>query len=286
MCRLLAYVSTTKTALNSLLSDQEVNDFENLSALHCDGWGMAWLMGSNDDQSNLTIGTTNSISRALDDPEFDQRAKTPLGRAGLIHIRWATPGFPVRIENTHPFKVDGWAFAHNGAIRHPERILDLLHDDSKRRLRGDTDSECYFNLILQRIAESNDPLEGVRAAIADIRVACRLGSLNCILLSDKTLIAVQSQGETSAPLKTLRASVADPADLPPGHDETYYNLRYARRNGSLVISSTGMDGEDWEALSEDSVIMVDLTTNQATIYPLAGTKPIKKIVLEIASPVG
>ncbi len=42
MCRLLGYCSRGAVPLTRLLGDEEFHDFTALSALHSDGWGMAW----------------------------------------------------------------------------------------------------------------------------------------------------------------------------------------------------------------------------------------------------
>jgi predicted glutamine amidotransferase len=42
MCRLLGYCARGAVPLTRLLGDEEFRDFTALSALHSDGWGMAW----------------------------------------------------------------------------------------------------------------------------------------------------------------------------------------------------------------------------------------------------
>ena len=50
---------------------------------------------------------------------------------GLVHLRRATLGLPVRAENTHPFTDGRLAFAHNGSIS-PPPALDVLLSPTTR----------------------------------------------------------------------------------------------------------------------------------------------------------
>jgi predicted glutamine amidotransferase len=272
MCRLLAYASPHDHAIADLLSEDELAEFSALSKLHGDGWGMAWVPG-NDRGFEAQLGSTRSASRAIDDPLYQVFAASPMGRAGLAHIRWATPGYAVTEQNSHPFTIGPWAFAHNGNIEHSERIEALLSHRSKALLEHDTDSKRYFLLVLQRIEELGDPIAGVRRALADIPELCELGTLNAVLLSDELLVAIQAQGATPAPIEWLAKSAGGAERLPAGHDESYYKLRFSQRGSSLVISSTGITSGRWSTLDEDSIIVVDLRTNTVEILPLASTSP-------------
>ncbi|QQR89181.1 MAG: class II glutamine amidotransferase [Myxococcales bacterium] len=57
-----------------------------------------------------------------------------------------------RIENTQPFRFRRWSFAHVGNVRRLDAVHDQLQetlpDFIKRNLRGDTDSELFFHLLL------------------------------------------------------------------------------------------------------------------------------------------
>ena len=54
------------------------------------------------------------------------------------------------LANTHPFVVGGVGFAHNGDIPNSVRLLDLLTDDERACLQGETDSERYFAVLRSR----------------------------------------------------------------------------------------------------------------------------------------
>lgn len=75
----------------------------------------------------------------------------------LAHVREATVG-DRRADNTQPFRMRQWLFAHVGevagfaALR--ERLMESLPDFLRRNLRGQTDSELLFHLILSFLHDS------------------------------------------------------------------------------------------------------------------------------------
>jgi predicted glutamine amidotransferase len=271
MCRLLAYASTIDRPVHGLLSDEEFSAFSDLSDVHNDGWGMAWLPDTGVERE---IGSTRNATTAIDDPTYQAFAATPMGRAGFIHLRLATEGFPVTKENAHPFRAGGWLFGHNGSIPQASRLEDLLDVTSKELMVYDTDSKIYFLLALQRIRELGDPVKGMQRAIADIRSLCGTCSLNAVLMSRDVLIAVESHPGAVLPLNTLKGKVNEGADLPLDHDrDNYYTLRWSKRGDSFVVASTGMNGGEWHQLGDDTMVVVDLDENTVSIHPIDSSAP-------------
>ncbi len=73
------------------------------------------------------------------------------------HVRAGTFGKP-KHENTHPFRFRSWLFAHHGSIPNFEqvqnRLLDAVPDFLRRNIRGQTDSEHLFHLLLAHLHEA------------------------------------------------------------------------------------------------------------------------------------
>lgn len=69
----------------------------------------------------------------------------------VLHAREATIG-DFRNENLHPFRMRSWLFAHVGTIDGFELIRDRLVDSIEaslgRNIRGQTDSEVLFHVVL------------------------------------------------------------------------------------------------------------------------------------------
>ena len=91
----------------------------------------------------------------------------------LGHVRAPTVG-TLKAENTHPFRFREWLFAHSGTIERFEDIqgqmLGAMPDFIRRGLGGDTDSECFFHLVLAFLHDwsqlSNPRIEKVGEALA------------------------------------------------------------------------------------------------------------------------
>ena len=262
MCRLLAFASPEFQSLETLLTPDEISNYQNLSTLHCDGWGGAW-QGSANEPPELF----NSVKRAIDDSNFVDNSKKK-SKGGIIHIRWATTGFPVVVENTHPFINQNWTFAHNGSIADSSKLRSLLSPERLSQLKGDTDSELYFQLILQHLENSGRIAVAIKEAIKDIRQLCGQGSLNCLMLNNQKMIAVQAFDQTPAPVETLIDLVGGVENLPEGHDENYYRLQYCLKNNSVLVGSTGFAGKDWNFLDDDSILEFDYATKELSISSL------------------
>ena len=97
----------------------------------------------------------------------------------ILHARQATVG-PVRRENTHPFKFQSWLFAHNGTFGGFEEIrksvVEAMPPFLHRRLRGETDSEHVFLLMLAFLYDAgkiNTPDPGTDVIRRALRHAVR-----------------------------------------------------------------------------------------------------------------
>ena len=275
MCRLLAWASDEACRPGEVLTADELRSLAGLARFHADGWGMTGLGGER---------VWRSTAPAADDAEFSRAMSELKSRAGLLHLRRATPGYAVAPENTHPFILDGWAFAHNGTISDDERLEGLLAPRWRQRRRGTTDSERYFLAFLERLERSADPLAALNETVASIREACGANGLNAVLCSETHLIAVQaaagSKPDRASLIALMGAEVADPSTgIAAEHLEDYFGLRYQRRAGRLVVASTGIGGPRWEALLEDSLLVADLAQGTIACYALGEDEPQWRTVL-------
>jgi len=269
MCRLLAYACRRPRALADLLGAAEFDNFRQLARLHHDGWGMSWVVemdalgqpappgkGAEVVAGEGPLRVKRSTKTAYSDPEFVALAGQPLGRAGLVHLRWATLGLSVSEANTHPFLADGWAFAHQGSIDGPERLDDLLAPDWARRRRGTTDSERYFFLVLQAIEEEKGLVAGIQKAVNDVAKTCGPASLNAILVSGSSVVFVHGREDLGPP--SPEQMVATAGAVPRDHLDNYLKIRYRQFDGDFVIASSGLDQEGWQEMPPCSVLHVDL----------------------------
>jgi glucosamine--fructose-6-phosphate aminotransferase (isomerizing) len=104
--------------------------------------------------------------------------KTPEGRIGIGHTRWATHGRPSE-ENAHPHRVGSLVLVHNGII---ENYLPLKHQlqAEGRTFQSETDTEVIVHLIDRQMSRGKGFEEAVRSALKEVR-----GTYAICVLSEK-----------------------------------------------------------------------------------------------------
>ena len=178
-----------------------------LHMLNLAGFGMrAWDAGSRDPATPFAYA-----SDAL--PVFDRNLKSLAGKVAascvLAHVRGVAYNTQVEIslQNVHPFQFPGAsiALAHNGDLaRFAEmqpRLLRHVLPEIARQVRGTTDSEWIYALVLSQLAKTHAtgaPLAAaIKGAIAILREErANLGidtssSLNLFVTDGREVAAVR-----------------------------------------------------------------------------------------------
>ncbi len=149
MCRLYGFHSTAPRkveceliqAQNSLIA-QALRDEDGKS--NPDGWGLVtyrdgWPHADRQKQA------------AFNGEEFRWAAAKAYSRTVMAHVRRATIG-PLAPENTHPFTYGRFSFSHNGTVEGfpvlRERMIRVIDPGLRSRIRGQTDSEFLFFMLL------------------------------------------------------------------------------------------------------------------------------------------
>jgi predicted glutamine amidotransferase len=264
VCRLLGYVADRPTSVAEVLGAEGLDAFTALTKVHGYGWGAAWH------EPGDGLRCVSSPATATLDPAYADVTHRALGRAGLLHLRWATGGLPVTPENTHPFREGDYAFAHNGHVSPIDRLESLLTAESCAGLRGDTDSERYFRFVLQCITESGDEEAGVATALGVLTEEFPESSLNALLLTPTRMFGVHVNSRATPPSKGLRALFKSEADIPARHQSEYFAMDYRIAPDAVHVISSGLDEEGWTPVPADTVAMVDLATRRITRLEGAG----------------
>ncbi len=256
MCRMLGYCARDRASLAEVTGERGLRDFTKLSAFHGDGWGMAWY---DDRQGHVE----KSPRRAADEPAYGELAHRRLGDLGLVHLRRATPGLPVEVGNSHPFRHGEIIMAHNGAIHPQDQLGDLLTPAWQRRLTGTTDSERYFLHVMSRLEENpGDLIAALDDAVAHIDRTFTANSLNAIFLTPDALYALCWYHQDRIP----PGAVAQQGYTGP--PERYFDLAYRETDSAAMVASSGWQQDGWTWLPNRHVLVIDRATLQTKVEPL------------------
>jgi glutamine amidotransferase len=267
VCRLIGFASLTSESIGEVIGEQQCDLFQDMSRLHRDGWGTAWL--EEHTTGEPTVAAVRSASSGLGDVDLRSSLLAQPSPARIAHLRLASRGMPVRAENTHPYVADNLAFAHNGGILPPDGLRAMVRPEFRTGVHGDTDSELYFALIRQNLRESRSLLGATVDAVAAIRERYPLVSLNALLLGPEQLIGVHASRHTPIPHGEFADSGLPHSELPLEHTTDYYRMGYFRsENGSIAFSSVGIDMAGWHQLPQESVTSVDLHTLETDVVAL------------------
>jgi predicted glutamine amidotransferase len=116
-----------------------------------DAYGFGYYQAGNVLVGKRPIGAPAALSL----PDLVGRVDS---EALLVHARRATIG-KAKDENTHPFRLRRWLFAHDGTIEGFDRVrpklVAALPDFLRRNVIGDTDSEHAFMYFLKLLKDEN-----------------------------------------------------------------------------------------------------------------------------------
>jgi predicted glutamine amidotransferase len=259
MCRLLAHVARKPLTVAEAVGDADLASFADLSPRHPDGWGMAWWPSLDAAVEGARPERRRAVGSARENPEFMATMRGIAGCANVVHLRGATRGLTIELENCHPFVLPGAAFAQNGAIHPQARLPELLPPELEAQVEGSTDSERLFLYLYDRL-ESGEPFaEVVREALAELLDDFTSPVLNSTYLTPEHLHVVNAHNPTALPYP------GDPHDL--------FALRFRMEDDLVVVASSGFDQPEsrgWHTLDNMTILTVALDTLELRIDALDG----------------
>jgi predicted glutamine amidotransferase len=243
----------------ALLEERDVLDVTLPRA--ADGWGAGFYQAG------------EALHRKLPQPIEGQLAWSGVldgvrSHVVIAHVREATVG-DRRADNTQPFRMRQWLFAHVGevagyaALR--ERMLEALPDFLRRNIRGQTDSELLFHVVLSFLHDSGnlDTVDVSDAAVVGaLRAAVQLvdrythevgatpGSLTLALTNGRQLFVLRR----GSPLCLVqRDRLASRGEEPNAKQATQQAVRYV-----IVASHLGTaPPTGYREVAEGEVICID-----------------------------
>ena len=262
MGRMLGYMANRADRLGDVLEEERAA-IAPAPDFHPDAWGIGFYQGGE---------VLHKKRPQLEGEPIDWEgvARGVRSDAVVIHLRSATVG-DFRAENTHPFRMRQWLFAHTGtvegfsAIR--PRLLESMPDFLRRNVRGGTDSEHIFHVLLSFLhdagqldhpdADSKVVLGAVRSTFAlldrycaEIKAPAPDGNL--ILTTGRTMYAVCRE---SPMLYAERSGFEPGEDSPKGGGA----MRYV-----LVVSNGEQVPGTFEVLEPGHVLCIDRNLQVST----------------------
>lgn len=246
MCRLMGYVSQSKTSFPSLVGEG-FSEFVALSSVHCDGWGLSTV-----DQAGAHTVVEKRVEAAATSDSFEAAVADNAADGALLHLRWATKGLSNSENNTHPFMYGDYSFIHNGSIFPPDAIAPFIDSKFLPLIVGDTDSERYFYLVMTEV-EKLGLVEGIRSALSLIKKNGQTTSLNCMLMNREFFITVSEHNVDRKP------------EWAPND---YYELKYLPSPDGLLFASSGWEQPGWENLENHHMAVVNRSTFEIEVIAI------------------
>ena len=240
MCRLLGFTSTERKSFYDVVGS-DFDAFVELSAVHKDGWGIGY-------EGEIV----KDINPAKESTLLSQTSQSLETNGALLHLRQASKGISVDINNNHPFTHGAITFMHNGTIRPGNTAEQFISDKYKSLIQGTTDSERYFYALISMVDEFG-LVEGVRKTVNSIRAIADYSSLNIMVQTPHTLIAVCE---------------FNPENKTEWSSEDHYELRFKKEGSDVIIASTGWGNSDWQHLDNHQMLVVDRSTLEYSISSL------------------
>jgi len=144
----------------------------NNHVMNGDGFGVGWYHSNvvESAQQQETNGKKVKLAAVFKDTlpawnNLNLREICTATRSNCIvaHVRAASKNMGISQTNCHPFKAGRLVFCHNGRVFNfthlRRRMHAILSDEAFEGLRGTTDSECIFALILTNLANDGTTTE-------------------------------------------------------------------------------------------------------------------------------
>ncbi len=257
MCRLVGYLGNS-IQLDELLYKQEhslynqsYNPLELKSGVVCaDGSGVGWY-----DEAGKPFIYRNTIPM-WNDPNLKELSQYVQSTCALGYVRLTGTGESLDISNCQPFRSGNLLFVHNGEITNFQQTLyrpirDCLSDSTYRLIKGMTDSEHIFALLVEIWQSSPDStlLSALRATLQKLTHLAKEHDTSFsanVIVSDGQAIATSRYAyRTQAP--TL-----------------YWSCDDANHPTRVTIASEPLSDQNWTPFPDESTLFVQAESLQPT----------------------
>ena len=141
---------------------------------------------------------------------------------------------------------------HNGGVLPPESLDPFIDADLFGHMRGESDSEKYFFLIITEMRKFG-LREGILSAVRIIREKLVYSSINAMILTATDFFVVCEHNNDR---------------IPADEGKDYYELFYRKDASGVLVASTGWNQEGWTNLPNHQMLSIsrsDLAVETTTI---------------------
>jgi glutamine amidotransferase len=231
MCRFVGYIGTEPVTLETIIEKpanslikQSRTAREGRQGLNADGFGLGWY----DKSIRSNPGTFKSTQPAWNDESLKHMVGLIKSQCFVGHVRASTVG-DVNVYNCHPFSYDDWLFVHNGTLhdfaQFKRPLRRSLDDDVYSFIKGQTDSEHLFALIMQQVKQLNGEHRNLEAVAACVQEAFKqvrtwqethdldsYSRINSLLTDGSRMIATRYVSYPDAPALSLHYALGRRVD--------------------------------------------------------------------------
>jgi len=252
MCRLLGVIANKPVDLEFSLER-----FKNFAKQNPDGWGIGWY-----EENGIANVFKQGLSAVAKESKLPIFSKEVRSKIIIVHIRKGTQGNASE-KNSHPFQYKNWIFAHNGSVN-KDHLWQLLNDNHRKAIKGETDSEVYFHWILQCIEEEENVENGIRKAIEYVVESSYTG-LNFLLSDGKKLYAFRysSRSENYYTLFKLKRepTTLGPIELLSKETASLIRSKSLKGEKAILICSEKLTEEEWKSIKLGNLLVINPDLN-------------------------
>ena len=244
MCRHIGYIGRKKDLYSVLLKHNHSlielaykPKLMNEATLNADGFGLAW-------KNKKSFKLYKNYLPIWNDLNLESLSKSITSDLVVGNVRSATISENQGYFNTHPFSYKNVCFSHNGFIKNfnditRKSILKYLKPKYISFIKGQTDSELIFILLMQIIEKNRNVGKSIKNTIQIIKENCDACMLNVLVAS------FDKNGKN-----TLFATKFSAGLKPP-------SLFYSKNNNNYtIISSEKLNNNKWYSIKNNSLIKV------------------------------
>lgn len=283
MCRFIAYLGQPIIMYDLLykphnsLIKQSVKAREIEEPLNGDGFGVGWYMADIDPVPGLFV----SIHPAWNDRNLKSLTTKIKSDCIFAHVRAASSGY-VNDFNCHPFQYKNFLFMHNGDIEGFELIEremeDALSDEFYKMIQGQTDSEHFFALFLDKYYSTPDDENStnkIANVLEDTIFTVQQMKSKYGIDSPTYLNAAITNGDEIVAIRYVSHSQYEPPTLYYSQGSTYTctdngvcEMRHDTAERSVLIVSEKLTDSpvDWFEIPPNHILIVDRKLHAVTRF--------------------